>query len=467
MLETVDATIPPFIARLDYALSGAQARASEQALLAIIGMDTEAASTSIEITRFMIRTESVASSRIERVSASSEDLARAIAGSKANDSARSMVAASVAISQLVEQAGNSGRLELPALLEAHRALVIDDPTEGPHAGTVRSDQNWVGGSDASPRGALHVPPSAARVDGLLADLLEFSNRDDLPVLAQVAIAHAQFETIHPFGDGNGRVGRALIGAILRRRGVTQNSIVPIASGLNARRDLYFDALTAYRRGRVAPLLALVCRAAETGAFEGRVSIDRIRMFPSEWAERVGARSDSAAARLIPAFLANPVMSAGEIEAFASASTPQVYSAIQRLEDAEVVREVTGRKRDKVWVASDILDELDDLDLRIRTAFDDADSKRVALERLGRLLEQTYDLGVGSSVPSRLFTDAARFARVSDEGSMPERAQRVVEAAGLHWTEQHDSRKTPSRGGSTVTLAGLNRILEALLILAPE
>jgi Fic family protein len=464
MFDSVNATVPPFIAHLDYRLNGEQSRASEQALLAIARMDAEAAATSVEITRFMIRTESVASSKIERVAAGSEDLARAIAGSKANDSARSMVAASVAISRLVESAGLSGRIELPALLDAHRALMADDPLEGPHAGTIRHDQNWIGGSDASPRGAVHVPPGAHRVEVLLDDLLEFSNRDDLPVLAQVAIAHAQFETIHPFGDGNGRLGRALIGAILRRRGMTENSIVPLASGLNARRDLYFESLNAYRSGRVAPLLALMCRAAEVGSTEGRVSVERILAFPGEWVSRVQARADSAAAKLIPAFFSNPVMSASEVESLVPASTPQIYNAIQRLEEADVIHEITGRQRDKVWVATDVLDELDDLDLRIRNAFDDADSKGIALARFEAILGHPYPLGVGSSVPSRLFTDAARYAAVSDAGSMPERARRIVEAAGLEWTSAHDSTTSASKGGSTVTLAGLNRLLDALMLL---
>jgi hypothetical protein len=212
---------------------------------------------------------------------------------------------------------------------------------------------------------------------------------------------------------------------------------------------------------------LICRAAELGAIEGRVSVERIRRLPEEWSDRVRARADSAATRLIPAFFETPVMSAADVESAVEGSTPQIYGAIQRLEEANVIHEITGRKRNKVWVATDLLAELDDLDLRIRTAFDDADSKGVALERLGRILGQTYELGVGSSVPSRLFTDAARYVRVSADGTMPERAERIALAAGLEWNASHDSRRTPSRGGSTVTLAGLNRVLEALVLLAPE
>lgn len=193
--------------------------------------------------------------------------------------------------------------------------------------------------------------------------------------------------------------------------------------------------------------------------EGLVSVDRIHALPAEWAERVQARIDSAAAKLIPALFANPVMSAADIEVAVATSAPQVYAAIQRLEDANVIHEITGRKRDRVWVAGDLIDELGDLDRRIRKLFNDADSKGAALASIGRILRKTYGLGVGSSVPQQLFSDAALFAGVSTEGPMPERGRRIVEAAGLDWTTAHYST------GSTVTLAGLNRVLDALLVLA--
>jgi Fic family protein len=84
------------------------------------------------------------------------------------------------------------------------------------------------------------------VAGYLDDLITFANRTDIPVLAQVAIVHAQFESIHPFTDGNGRIGRALINTVLRRRGATGRVVVPLASALVARRDEYFDHLGAHR-----------------------------------------------------------------------------------------------------------------------------------------------------------------------------------------------------------------------------
>lgn len=364
MFSEVEAAVPPFIAGLDYGLTGSQIKKNERALVEVGGMDAEASGTPTEMARFMIRTESVASSKIERVTASVDDFARAIGGSRANSSASSMASASAAIGSMVEAAGTKGTIELDDILAAHYTLMVDDPDEGPYAGTLREVQNWVGGSDFSPRGALHVPPAPVRVVGLMDDLVQFTNRDDVSVLAQAAIAHAQFETIHPFGDGNGRIGRALISAILRRRGITRNTIVPIASGLNAVRDHYFAALNHYRAGRVAPLLALVTESAAVSGSEGRVTVRRILALPDEWRNRANARTGSTASKLIPALFQEPVLTARRVEETAGSSTPRAYDAIRRLESEGIIHEITGRKRDRVWVASEVLAELGDLDQRI-------------------------------------------------------------------------------------------------------
>lgn len=100
-----------------------------------------------------------------------------------------------------------------------------------HAGKLRTIQNWIGGSAYTPKGAAFVPPPPDRVPELMKNLVTFSNQDDLPAVAQAAIAHAQFETIHPFADGNGKTGRALTHLILRRRNLTPRIMAPVHSCL--------------------------------------------------------------------------------------------------------------------------------------------------------------------------------------------------------------------------------------------
>jgi Fic family protein len=365
MMTSVEASIPPTVAGLDFLPPMPTIVASEQALMIVAQADTDAEGHSAALSRFMIRSESVASSKIERITATAADYAKAVAGNRSNSSATSMVAASTALHRLVAGVGDRGTFTLDDLLSAHEALMKDDPHEASYAGRPRDMQNWIGGSDHSPRDALHVPPAPERVSGLLDDLIAYLNRDDVPVMVQAAIGHAQFESIHPFTDGNGRIGRALVSAVLRRRGVTRNAVVPLASGLLARRDDYFGALGEYRQGEPTPLIDLFARSARAAAVCSRDSIARITTQPEIWTAELRPRAGSAAAALIPAFADHPVMSSAEVERHSGSSVQQTYRAIDRLVEAGFIEEITGRKRDRVWVASELLAELDDLDRRIQ------------------------------------------------------------------------------------------------------
>lgn len=133
--------------------------------------------------------------------------------------------------------------------------MVGDPHEKAYAGRLRDMQNWIGGSDWSPREALYVPPPPRTVEDYMADLVRFANRHDLGVMEHAAIVHAQFESIHPLTDGNGGIGRALINTVFPRRGATRRVVIPLASAVVARREDYFAALGAHRTGDVGPLLS--------------------------------------------------------------------------------------------------------------------------------------------------------------------------------------------------------------------
>ena len=113
-------------------------------------------------------------------------------------------------------------------------------------GVVRTVQNWIGGSSYNPCSAAFVPPPPGSLEALLDDLVDYVNGDDHPALVQAAIAHAQFETIHPFADGNGRTGRALMHVVLRRRGLAPRFVPPISLVLATWASDYIDGLTAFR-----------------------------------------------------------------------------------------------------------------------------------------------------------------------------------------------------------------------------
>jgi Fic family protein len=275
-----------------------------------------------------------------------------------------MVSASRAIMRMVDDAGRTGRVTLESMLDAHRTLLADDPSEVGYAGRVRDMQNWIGGSDFSPIGADHVPPAVERVLPLLHDLVEFANRDDVPVIAQAAIAHAQFESIHPFTDGNGRIGRALIGAIFRRRGMTSITTPPVASSLAADQDGYFDLLGEYRRGMAAPIVRELADATRIAAEEALVSVRAIRALPGEWNAALAPRPGGALAAIVDGLLDTPVFDAESVEDRIGRSTSATYEALDRLEHSGITLRITNRQRNRVWAVTAIIDELDSLDWRI-------------------------------------------------------------------------------------------------------
>ena len=259
---------PPLIAGLGVDLDSAVVADLERAMREITALDSEG-SHLLALSPLLLRTEWVASSKIEAIEANLDDYAQALHGIRTNSSAVSMAAATSALATLIDDVAVGGRIEVAALTTAHAVLMRDDPSEAAYAGRVRDMQNWIGGSDHAPRNALYVPPPPETVTEYLDDLVAFANRDDLPALAQAALAHAQFESIHPFTDGNGRIGRALINTVLRRRGATSRIVVPLASALVAHRERYFDVLNAYRRGEIEPLLTSFATASRISAHEGR------------------------------------------------------------------------------------------------------------------------------------------------------------------------------------------------------
>ncbi len=202
------------------------------------------------LARLLLRAESVASSKIEGLEVGPQRLLRAEVaigiGERSSDVTANEVLGNIdAMVFAVERVHTGSQLSVDDLLEIHRRLLASGRL-AEYGGTIREEQNWIGGSDYNPCSAAFVPPPPNVVPELLDDLIGFSNRDDLPAIAQAALAHAQFETIHPFIDGNGRVGRALIHLILRRRGLTPTVLPPISLILATWSRDYIDGLTATR-----------------------------------------------------------------------------------------------------------------------------------------------------------------------------------------------------------------------------
>ena len=198
------------------------------------------------------------------------------------------------------------------------------------------------------------------------DLVRFVRREDLPVLVQVAVAHAQFETIHPFPDGNGRTGRALAQSILRNKGLVRSTAVPISAGLLVDVDRYFAALGSFREGDAAQIIHEFARASRVAAVTGSGLVDDLAsQLEDSRAKLAGIRSDAAAWRILPALVSQPAVNTKYVVRALGLGEMAALRALDVLVERGVLVEMTGKSRARVWQHRGILGVLDEYAARIR------------------------------------------------------------------------------------------------------
>ena len=199
------------------------------------------------------------------------------------------------------------------------------------------------------------------------DLLAFIARDDLPVLVHAAIAHAQFETIHPFTDGNGRTGRALVHAMLSGKGLLSTT-APVSAGLLTNLGAYTTALTAFRGGDARPIVEEFARAARYAAVTGTRLVDDLAGQLAEDRERLtGVRRHALAWTVLPRLIGQPIVNAAHIQRTLGVPAMTAQRALAQLTDSGVLQEATGRSRHRVWQHLGILRILDAYAAEVRRA----------------------------------------------------------------------------------------------------
>jgi Fic family protein len=214
------------------------------------------------------------------------------------------------------------------------------------------------------------------VKDLMRDLVAFIDRVDLPPVVQAAIAHAQFETIHPFADGNGRVGRALIHLVLRRRGLAPRYVPPVSLVLAADARAYVAGLTAFREDRPTDWIRLFALAIDRAAAKASELAQRIGDLQQKWRLRAGRpRRDSSAEALIVELPAHPIVTVATGQKVLGRSKQAVNEAIGALAEQGILRPITLAKRDRVWEARDVFELIDDVERELATPSDDEDSPR--------------------------------------------------------------------------------------------
>ncbi len=378
-----EAFVPDPIASIDpaFPLSAAEALAEAERAVRGLGATPELAGLEA-LSRQLLRAESVASSRIEGLQLSHRRLAKAVFDPAGADrTARSVVGNIVAMERAIALGVDAAAIETQSLLDLHRVLFTGTEDER-LGGQVRQRQNWIGGSSVSPRRAEFIPPPPEDVRALLDDLSEFVNRSDVPPVAQAAIAHAQFETIHPFADGNGRVGRALIHVILRRRGVAVRFVPPISLVLLANARTYVEGLSIYRDGDLPSWTSRFAHALRDSVALADTLGSALLALQASWREAAGnPRRTSATQRLIEQISARPVIDIPAVATLLDVSYPQAREAVLRLEGAGILRPVSiGRKRNRAWEAPALLDLLDEFEFEALMPTRDGEPRRSSPRR---------------------------------------------------------------------------------------
>jgi Fic family protein len=247
----------------------------------------------------------------------------------------------------------------------HRSLM--ETIDPKNAGVLRSEQVSIGGTSFSPHGAQYIAPESQEVPKLMSDLIEFSNRTDMPAIVQVAIAHAQFETIHPFTDGNGRTGRALVHALLRRLGVTNSVTVPVSAGLLRDTSRYFDALTQYRSGDIEPIINVFADAAFEATNNGRELAREIQEARMSWQTLIPMRTGAGATKLMENLLEQPILRRTTACEFLGTTPANAQIAIDQLVKAGILTQLGTGQRNRVWQAVDVIQALERFAERSRRA----------------------------------------------------------------------------------------------------
>jgi Fic family protein len=347
------AAVVPEISRLDLVLPAPTLALADEATAELARFDAEMGTEIAPFRAILLRSESAASSRIENLTASAKAVALAELGDSSRRNAAEIVANTTAMQAAIELAD---RLDAQAILAMHAALLAQhDPAI---AGRWRNAQVWIGSSSYGPHTASFVPPHHTRVPAAIDDLVEFMRRDDVAVLPQAAVAHAQFETIHPFPDGNGRTGRAIVHCLLRGKRLTRQVTVPVSAGLLTDTDRYFDALTEYRTGDIRPIVERFAEASFDSAVNGRQLVIELRAIREAWNDAITSRRQATVWRALDVVVQHPVLDNALVQRELGVSVMGAEAAITELVGIGALDEITGGRRNRRYAAVQVLAALD-------------------------------------------------------------------------------------------------------------
>lgn len=351
--DTYQAAVVPLIAGRAPEVSESTRLNAEEAGHELTRFDAELGERVASFAPVLLRSEAASSSQIENLTASARAIFSAELGVRHSRNADEIAANTRAMQSALVLAEH---LSAEAVLDMHRVLMADQPRHTP--GQWRDQPVWIGTRFDSPAGAAYVAPVHNRVPELVADLVQFMSESTATPLVTVAVAHAQFETIHPFTDGNGRTGRALAQAMLRHWGITRNVAVPVSAGLLADVPGYHSALDAYRLGNLEPIVRQFSNASLRAVANARQLVMEINRIRADWDKRLKVRSNSKAWQILDILTRIPVLNSATAARELGVRQANVYKAFEALTEAGIVKSKKEHGLGPFWRSDEVLLAID-------------------------------------------------------------------------------------------------------------
>lgn len=354
IMPTYDAALPLHIFDRTIALPSDVMQRISETSVAIARFDMEQSQKGYDLPALLLRSESAASSQIEHLTSSVRNVALAEVSQYAPQNAR-LIAGNVAAMR--EALSLSDGLTVDAICSIHRVLMKNAGES--FGGELRDEQVWVGGSAYSPHGALYVPPAWERVPEYLNDLVCFAMRDDVDPIVQAALLHAQFETIHPFIDGNGRMGRTLLHKVLRRAGILAHVTLPVSAGLLHNIDSYMRSLAEFQQGNPVSVVEELVEALDLSLVVGKLVARDIDNVMLEWENIIKERKSSSIHQLPKLLAEQPVVDVSYVAKRLDITSRAASNLVNRACEYGMLRAMGNRRRGEFYQADALIEVLEE------------------------------------------------------------------------------------------------------------
>lgn len=352
ILSTYEAAVPAKIAQLTVGLSSELQKRLTEIETTVARFDETQSARDWNLPALLLRSESSSSSQIERLTSSVRNVALAELSDKAPANALLIAGNVAAMREALQQ---DGSISVDSICSIHDTLMAETVERK----GLRNEQVWIGGTPYSPHGALFVPPHADRVSGYLDDLIAFGEREDVPSVAKAAIFHAQFETIHPFTDGNGRTGRTLVHRMLANDETLMHSTLPVSAGLLHNVDQYMKALDAYHEGEIEQIICCFADALELAVVIGsRIAAD-VDTVLNEWNIANTDRAGSASHDLPALLVEQPVVNTAYVAERLGITDRAARSLVEIACERGILSQMGNAKRGAFYQADELIGILEE------------------------------------------------------------------------------------------------------------